>query len=67
MVGFLNALRDVFDRRPKLQERPLPELEPLRPTPRPMTGLWALMNDKQRAALMSYDGDECHGAVDARS
>ena len=34
---------------------------------KPMTGLWALMNDKQRAALMAYTGEENHGPADHRA
>jgi len=43
-----------------LSPKPLPEPEPLRAAPRPMTGFLSLLTADQREAALAYRGEDTH-------
>lgn len=60
----MNAIAKIgrlFDRI-RLNDKPLPEPEPINAIPRPMTGFFAGLSPEQKKAALNYRGPEHHGS-----
>jgi hypothetical protein len=61
MSRLFALLAAPFQRGGYFQSHPAPEPEPVRPQSRPMTGFLATLSAEQRAAALSYCGEDRHG------